>query len=414
MNDDSMLTDKTQPDYVQIATPLVERGFRVTPVHPETKSGVMLNWQNHQATTPDEVQKHAKYYPHHNVGVVGKRGVGRHMFLDIDAEGVVERIEEESGRKMPQTYTVCSRPKSATYKRHLYFTQTPYSFKRFGSWNGKNINVRDLTRLERSRSGMLMHPTLYDIKGVGGGSLVVGAGSVRDNGEVYACIDDSPVVPIPEWLVDWLLADFQKYRVGRDKELAEKHEAKVIALRMSEAGRRELRQQNLPDGFDIAEEDIYDFLRWRASSYSGLGETGEKLAQSLTYQVTRFCAGGKAFAESEAGLRVIQKIANEERNVGNATWFYRQRAVKVGDIHHIPSPPPTKISVIREVMAGFPGRISAASALELIEAGLEKEGFPFDRRRDKDKLSGARKALGFTVEHDGLWKRASDAPKVEV
>lgn len=79
-----------QPDYIQIATPLVVRGFRVTPVHPETKSGVMRNWQNHQATTSEEVLRHAKYYPHHNVGVVGKRGVGRHIFLDIDADGVVE------------------------------------------------------------------------------------------------------------------------------------------------------------------------------------------------------------------------------------------------------------------------------------------------------------------------------------
>src|SRR6266704_6720732 len=81
---------KPMPDYVQIATPLVKRGFRVTPVHPQTKSGVMKNWQDHQATTPEEVLNHAKYYPNHNVGVVGKRGVGRHMFLDIDAEGVVE------------------------------------------------------------------------------------------------------------------------------------------------------------------------------------------------------------------------------------------------------------------------------------------------------------------------------------
>jgi hypothetical protein len=113
------------------------------------------------------------------VGVVGKRGIGRHMFLDIDAEAVVERIEAETGRKMPQTYTVCSRPESAPYKRHFYFTQTPCSFKRFGSWNAKNVNVRDLTRLERSRSGMLMHPTLYDIKGVGSGSLVVGATLVQ-------------------------------------------------------------------------------------------------------------------------------------------------------------------------------------------------------------------------------------------
>jgi hypothetical protein len=66
----------------------------------------MRNWQNHQATTPKEVLKHAKSYPHHNVGVVGKRGIGRHMFLDIDAEGVVERIEQETGEKMPKTYVV--------------------------------------------------------------------------------------------------------------------------------------------------------------------------------------------------------------------------------------------------------------------------------------------------------------------
>lgn len=391
------MPDSAQPDYVQIATPLVQRGFRVTPVHPETKSGVMRNWQNHQATTPDEVLQQAKYYPHHNVGVVGKRGDRRHMFLDIDADGVVERIEHETGQKMPKTYTVCSRPQSAPYKRHFYFKQTEYSFKKSGAWDAKNMNIRDLTRLEKSRSGVLMHPTLYDVKGIGGGSLVVGAGSVRDNGEIYTCIDDSPVADIPTWLVDWLLADFQRYRAGRDRELAEKYEAKLIALRKSEAERCKLRQQNLPDGFDIAEEDIYDFLRWRASSYSGLGETEEKLAQSLTYQITRFCAGGEAFAKSEAGQKVIQKIANEDRNVGNATWFYRRRTRKV-DIHHIPGPRPTKVGVIKEIMAGFPNRISSDSALELIEAGLEKEDFPFDRRKDKDKLLDARKALGFEVE----------------
>jgi hypothetical protein len=312
---------------------------------------------------------------------------------------------------MPQTCTVCSRPESAPYKRHYYFTQTAYSFKKSGAWKAKNINVRDLTRLERSRSGMLMHPTLYDVKGIGGGSLVVAAGSIRDTGEVYTCIDDSPVVEIPDWLIDWLLADFRRYRVERDKELAQKDRDKTVALRMSAEKRRELRRQNLPDGFDISEEDIYDFLRWRASSYSGLGETGDELARSLTYQVARFCESGETFAKSETGQRVIQKIAKEERKVGNATWFYQQRAAKVTDIHHIPSPPPTKIAVIKEVMAEFPDRISTASALERIEAGLEKEGFPFDRRKDKDKLLAARKALGFEVEDGGLhWNRSGGHP----
>jgi hypothetical protein len=166
----NMATSKPIPDYVQIATPLVLRGFRATPVHPKTKSGVMKNWQDHQATTPEEVLRHAKYYPNHNVGVVGKRGVGRHMFLDVDADGVVETIEQQTGHKMPRTYVVCSRPTTEPFKRHFYFTQTSYSFQKFGAWKAKNINVRDLTRLEKSRSGILMHPTLYDVKGVGGGA----------------------------------------------------------------------------------------------------------------------------------------------------------------------------------------------------------------------------------------------------
>jgi hypothetical protein len=187
--------------------------------------------------------------------------------------------------------------------------------------------------------------------------------------------------------------------------LAEKHAAKAIALRMSEAERRLLRQKNLPDGFDIAEEDIYDFLRWRASSYSGLGETGEELAKSLTYQVSRFCAAGEAFAKSEMGQRIIGKIANEKRNVGNATWFYRQRSTKFTDIQHIPSPPASKIGLIKEIMAGFPNRILSESALDQIEAGLDKEGFPFDRRRDKDKLLGARRELGFEID-GAYWNRA--------
>jgi hypothetical protein len=186
--------------------------------------------------------------------------------------------------------------------------------------------------------------------------------------------------------------------------LQQKREAKAVALKMSEAERSKLRQKNLPDGFDIAEEDIYDFLRWRASSYSGLGESGDKLAQSLAYQVTRFCAGGENFAKSEAGQRVIKKIANEERNVGNATWFYRQGATKVSDIRRIPAPPPTKIGVIKTIVAGLPNRVSSESALELIEAGLEKEGFLFDRRKDKDKLLVARKAFGFEVDGP-YWNR---------
>ena len=92
---------------------------RVTPVHPETKMGVMKNWQ---ITTPAEVLKYSKgKYAKHNVGVVGKRGVGRHCFLDVDAPGVVERIESETKHEMPKGYRVKSSPTSKPYKTHFYF-----------------------------------------------------------------------------------------------------------------------------------------------------------------------------------------------------------------------------------------------------------------------------------------------------
>jgi hypothetical protein len=67
--------------------------------------------------------------PHHNVGVVGKRGIGRHCLLDVDAPGVVERIENETRHEMPKGYRVNSSPTSKPYKTHFYFKRTPYSFE---------------------------------------------------------------------------------------------------------------------------------------------------------------------------------------------------------------------------------------------------------------------------------------------
>ena len=63
-----------------------------------------------------------------------------------------------------------------------------------------------------------MHPTEYDLKGVGGGGLVVAAGSVRKDGEIYTVVNDVPVVDIPDWLVNWLVEDLSKYRSVCAKE----------------------------------------------------------------------------------------------------------------------------------------------------------------------------------------------------
>jgi len=386
----------------QIAIPLIERGFRITPVSPETKSGVMHNWQNFQFTTSSDIDKYEKYFPEHNAGVVGKRGVGRHCFLDIDADGELARIESETGHVMPKTYTVCSRPQSAPFKRHFYFVQTDYSFKKFGAWQAKNLNVKDMTRVERSpRSGLMIHPTLYDVKGVGGGSLVVAAGSRRDSGEVYTCVDDSPVAPIPDWLTDWIIADVRRYQTLKYKERAVKFKAKAETLRLGAVERRRLRKVKSADGFDIAQEDAYDFLRWRASELSGLGVTGEALKTALFFQAKRFCEGGADWIETDRGKETIDKIAREKRHVGDATWFYRlgtstSDGLRITDV--------SKRSLVRQAVSTFPDRVSSVDAVERIQIALEPEGFDLDQRRDKDTLLKIRKELGFEIV-GGYWEK---------
>jgi hypothetical protein len=284
-------------DFVAIATPLVERGFRVTPVHPETKMGVMKNWQNFQFTTVDDVRKFAKYYPHHNVGVVGKRGVGRHCFLDVDAKDVVERIEHEAKQTMPKGYKVKSSPTLKPYKTHFYFTQTPYSFEKFGGWDAVNANVKDMTTLDEERK----HPTIYDLKGVGGGSLVVGAGSVKQTGEIYTCVDDGPVPEIPNWLVDWIVKDIEKYWDAVDAENAAKLVRKEAEQKKHTTEERAaMRKQSLPEGFDIYLEDRYAYLCWRAFQLSSMGLRQKSLEvlvlyqkrpQKRSYGASRMCGG---------------------------------------------------------------------------------------------------------------------------
>jgi len=403
-------------DFVAIATPLVNRGFRVTPVHPETKMGVVKNWQNWQITTPAEVLKYSEgKYANHNVGVVGKRGVGRHCFLDVDALGVVERIENETKQTMPKGYRVKSSPKFKPYKTHFYFTQTPYSFERFGGWEAVNSNVKDMTTLDEGGN----HPTIYDLKGVGGGSLVVGAGSVKQTGEVYTCVDDGPVPEIPNWLVDWLVKDIDRYWDAVDAEKASKlalKEAEREKYTLNE--RAAMRKQGLPEGFDIFFEDRYAYLCWRAFDLSSMGLRAKALEVALTNLLENDVVGGKEYVQTEKGKSMIRKLAhNPSLKPGNGSWFYKTKAKRpkrtptvstVSDSRPIviKRRPQTRVEAMVKIIGGFPDRLASTAAYDRIEAGLAGR-FPFDRKHARDQVyvGRAREKAGFGLE-GRMWVRS--------
>lgn len=396
--DDPIATATPAASYISIAKFAVDRGFTVTPVHPLEKRAVLYGWNRHPASTLSEICQHAKDFPNHNVGIVSRRGLGNHCFLDIDAPGVVEQIEQ-SGHTIPLTYTVQSRPNSAPWKKHFYFLQTSYSLAAFK----KETNVKDVSQLTISDKGNSIHPTLYDLKGVGGGGLVVAANSARKDGELYTVLHDLPVIDIPNWLVDWLAEDIHKYRSACAKE---RHERATKVAELSAAEKAVLQKAGDENGFDVSEADIFAFLNWRAGTFASLGLERKTLKQVLTEQVKKFCAGGEKFVDSDSGKDLIKKVAfNKNLRIGNANFFNRigrnKRAVLHDGLKFFPDSP-TRKSLLVGAMKNFPDAISAEKGYKQLRDALAGTGLTLKSGKAGQKAAAdARKSAGFRAQLTG-------------
>jgi hypothetical protein len=117
----------------------------------------------------------------YNYGVVAN---DTFCILDIDNP---EAFHNELGVKLPATYTVAT-----SRGKHLYFRHTDKS-RRLG--NRSAIGVFDFQA---------------DAK------YVVGEGSTHPSGHIYSCIDPSPIIEIPDSLVDVL----ERFVVQRRRERA--------------------------------------------------------------------------------------------------------------------------------------------------------------------------------------------------
>ena len=244
-----------------------------------------------------EIRQLSIDYPRHNVGIVGRRGVGNLAFLDIDSEGMLERIETETGQKLPSTYTVQSRPESAPWKRHMYFRQTAYSVQKFD----KEIHIADLSKPAEHGK----YPSLFDMKGVGAGGFVVAAGSVRDTGEIYLDNGNVPVAPIPDWLVDWVLKERDKYR-SESARLRETVKAQLAtAVEAKQAGNSAL----------VPREHFRTVIKSRVGSFAYLGIRKKDIARLVQNQIEDFMEDGVSLA-AEYKDAIREEIANPKLRFG--------------------------------------------------------------------------------------------------
>jgi Bifunctional DNA primase/polymerase, N-terminal len=266
--------------FLEIATEMIGRGFAVTPVSSKEKRGVFWGQYGHPARNLSEVIQLSKDYPTCEVGIVSSRCVNSPLFLDIDGRGVLEQIESETGRKMPLTFTVQTRPQSKPWKKHFYFSQTPFSYSTFKK---EITGIKDLSGLDADRK----YPNRYDVKGIGGGGYVVAPGSMRENGEVYTTEHDGPIIPIPDWLVTWLVQDVHKYR-SQMASLREAEKKKHL-----EAMEARSRTEPLPE---YSKDEINIFLWNRAVSFAPLGVRREDIERSLAAQMEDFMKDGQRLA----------------------------------------------------------------------------------------------------------------------
>ena len=368
---------------------------------------MLWNQYRNPATTLYEVTQHAKDFPDYNVGVVGIGGVGNHCFLDIDADGVVDKIEGETGRKMPATYVVQSSPARKPWKRHYYFLQTEYSVRTFK----RQFNRRDTTKTVESDKGAVMHPTMYDLKGVGGGGFVVAAGCARKDGEVYTIEQEAPVIPIPDWLVDWLATDQKRFK----SELAKAREVQAQqAASMPDNERGVLREQGNPSAFDVAETDIYDFMLSRAGSLASLGLSRKMIEKCLIELVSTSCACGTSYIEEHRAT--LHDVAFSKRlRIGNARLFRfmkdkKRMALRQGTSGSVQ----TRKALLIEAMRKFPDRVTAETGYQRLQKALAGTPFTLPKNKTSEKaVAEVREATGFTTARTSegwVWLRSRATP----
>jgi hypothetical protein len=260
-------------DFLSVALAARARGFTwIVPV--DEKAPLRRSWLKYNVTrTETELNLMAAEFSYRDVGIVLKGHAGSIFVWDIDKEGVTERMEQETGQTLPETYVVQSRPESALHKRHVYFRQTEY----FASKFQKQVNAGD-----------------YDLKGMGGGQVVAEGCLRKDTGEIRTG-NGLSICDIPTWLTDWLRED-----------------SSVLVTAINAKKREDARAlARLKTGDLVPEGQRTLFLRNLASHLFENRVSRKLILEAVTEQCRELCEDGVAWAASQAGWKKLKSIAND-------------------------------------------------------------------------------------------------------
>lgn len=166
--------------FKQIAEPLITKNVPVIPLRPKTKVAFLSNWNDIATTNQTQVDKWDEEFPEANGACVAHAVPDGVWFFEVDRPDILDKIQKETGQRMPDTFMVRSSPG----RGHFYFKHTAASIEM------GNAQAED-------KDGELWSARADN-------RYVVAPGSFHPTtGKQYEIIRDIDIVPAPDWLVQW-------------------------------------------------------------------------------------------------------------------------------------------------------------------------------------------------------------------
>ena len=191
------------------APKMAARGMLITPVMKGQKKPFLKGWQDSASSDLNQIAAWDKQFPGYNYGNVAKAVIGHSWFFEVDAAGVLDRIQSETGHDLVKevpTYRVRSRQG----RGHFYFKQTAASIA-MGNLSQSYVKGNDWSARVNDE-------------------IVVGAGSYRENERSFyeELNPDAEILPAPDWLVEWLIAQKIEGKKSVDKGEPARNERGLI------------------------------------------------------------------------------------------------------------------------------------------------------------------------------------------
>ena len=192
MSTAQVITPETAPPPAQsnselflgCALPLIDKGIKVIRLISGDKAPFDKNWPALATTDEATVRQWGESTPGANCGCVADYREDGYFFFESDSPDVQARYQRDTGKELPVTFKVESRPD----RFHYYFRHTPYSFEKLTNISQNIVKHKDFSVRVKDQ-------------------FVVSCGSVHPiTKKHYRIRKNVPMAPVPDELVDWLLA----------------------------------------------------------------------------------------------------------------------------------------------------------------------------------------------------------------